>query len=122
MFKKCGQILFIKFENATKFHFIDNYPLSDKKKEEMLYRLRDVLSQNHIPYGLNVEGSHNCETLVIYIKYDQLNKSNEVLNFQKKFGYFGTFFIKIFNKIMKFTNTIGYLKGVFEKKNRYKKE
>lgn len=115
MFKKSGEMLFIKFDDCTNFKFLQDKPLTESEQKAMLCRLKKILLQRHIPYGLDTEGSHNCETLVIYIKKGTIVKSTEVLNFINKFGYMGTFLVFLFDKIMIVTNAIGYLQCYFEK-------
>lgn len=112
-FRKYGEIVFIKFENCTNFKFFQDIPLTDSEQKEMLCRLKKILLQRQIPYGLDTKGSHNCETLVIYLKKGKLIKSTEVINFINKFGYLGTFLVFLFDKIMIVTNAIGYIQCYF---------
>lgn len=77
-----------------------------------------MLLKVQIFYGLNIEGLYNCEFFVKYIKKGMVEKFIEVVNFEKKFGYFGKFVIFMIDYIMILINGIGFLLCYFISKGK----
>lgn len=118
LFRKYGEKYFINFKDCSQFKFLNEQPLTVHQKKAMIHRLNKMLSKAQIPYGLNTEGSHNCESFVKYIKKGTVEKSTEVANFEKKFGYSGKFVIFMIDHIMILTNGIGFLLCYFISKGK----
>lgn len=84
LFRKYGEIYFINFQNCSQFKFLNEQPLTVHQKKAMIHRLNKMLSKAQIPYGLNTEGSHNCESFVKYIKKRHGRKIHRSCKFRKK--------------------------------------
>lgn len=117
-FVKSAEKIFIPFSdnknNIFHFHrgvnFLISEPLDQDDLIEMSCRMEEVLSKPHIPYGLRLPQTFNCDNLIIYVKKGEKTISPQVLNFENKYIHIGPIVVFIFDMFIKITNKIGFIK------------